>query len=139
MGQHLPIIVLLILLVRGILILAVLQEPPRFTNAATGIAFKDNVSGTATFNAGVAFVNNGTVNSPGTFTFSSSPLTNTGTFTGSGPFVFTAGPGFLNNTGTISPGSPTGVLTVSPNFVTGKTPAINIGIASTGASRRNQL
>lgn len=57
-------------------------------------------------------------------------VTNTGTLGGSGTYTFTTIP---TNSGIISPGQSPGILTVSANSITGKAPAINIELTSSGA------
>lgn len=82
-----------------------------FNNSSTGVIYKTNASGIAYLNGTVKFINDGTVKGVGEFVF-----TNT-----------------ITNNGIIAPGDGgTGILTVNPAFITGKTPTLQLQIKTFG-------
>jgi len=80
-------------------------------NAAGGIIFKADASGISWINASVSFSNSGTIKGAGQYNILN-PTT---------------------NAGIISPGNSPGIMTVNPDLITGRSPAINLEISSTGA------
>ncbi len=80
-------------------------------NAASGVIFKPNAAGTVRTNIGVTFNNNGRIKGYGEYVF-----------------ITTA-----TNNGSIAPGNSPGTLLVNPSSITGKTPAVNMEISTTGA------
>ncbi|HMH32488.1 MAG TPA: T9SS type A sorting domain-containing protein [Puia sp.] len=82
-----------------------------FTNSVGGVIFKQSATGVAHMFQNVTFSNSGGISGIGEYDFLSTSITNTGSF---------------------GPGKPTGILTVDPSVVTGKTPTFNIQINSPG-------
>ena len=82
-----------------------------FTNSVGGVVFKQSSTGVAHMLQNVTFSNAGGISGIGEYDFSSTSITNTGSF---------------------GPGNPTGILTVNPAVVTSETPTFNIQINSPG-------
>jgi hypothetical protein len=83
-----------------------------FNNSSTGIIYKTKSTGIAYFHGTIKFINDGTVK-------------------GIGEYVFV---NTLTNNGIIAPGDGgTGILTVNPTFITGKTPTLQMQIKTFGA------
>jgi hypothetical protein len=102
-----------------------------FTNAAAATLNVNN--GTLTFNNSTvgSIVNAGLITGATGSTTTFNNLNNSGTLAGNGSYTFTTAS--ITNTGILSPGLSPGSMSISAAAITGRTPSINIELASDGA------